>query len=58
MGAYIHEGMENKKEPSNIRINLYVTQSIWNRLKKMKNYSEYIRGLVENDLLFKELDHK
>jgi len=37
-------------EPTNIRINLYVTSTIWRILQKKENYSDYIRNLIEIDL--------
>lgn len=36
-------------EAKNIRINLYVTQTIWDILQTKENYSDYIRDLIDRD---------
>jgi hypothetical protein len=37
------------EEPSNIKINVLVTQGIFDYLRSLDNYSAYIRKLIEID---------
>ena len=41
-------------EPRNIKINVMVTQSIWDYLHKVDNYSNLIRELIERDIEIKK----
>ena len=37
-------------EPINVKINLVVTPTIWGYLEGKKNYSDYIRKLIDEDI--------
>jgi len=44
---YIRITME---EPINVVINLKVTSSIWDYLRKKENYSEFLRNLIDAEM--------
>lgn len=43
------------KEPTNIVINIRITQRQWDYLRKKENISQYVRNLVANDIKQKKI---
>ena len=41
----------DRLKAKNIRINLSVTFPIWDYLRGLENYSDYIRKLIEKDMV-------
>ena len=39
------------KEATNIVINLKVTSSIWDYLREKENYSEFLRDLIDGEMI-------